>query len=771
MGNNEAWCRLEPETGTWDKHKHDYVLHPGLMDSILQTLLVTSNRNIPLMFDTNRIFIPFHVERMARYPARFTHTLWCHSKGEYSDGMLTGDISVYNDSQEICLEIKGLTVKQTDKENLLKYADRAAPYERLLYSMVWEEKSPGKSKEIPPGTYLIFSDSSQLGEYLEQLLAARGVPCVIARKGDEYRQRGNTFTIHPKTDWERFLKEASWECLSQLQVFYLWGLDAVVSEGGQPRDVETQQEETCGSLLQIATRVARYFKQATLWIITRHAQMVGEQSRLSLFQSPLWGMGKVIALEYPKTWGGLIDIDDTPEAQAAQTIIEEIALESGEDQVAYRRGKRYVPRLVNKSLPPARKNARMKPLVDPGGTYLVTGGTGGLGLVIAEWLKEKGARHIVLNSRSDPSPEVKAFLEKLNQERNRDQKNEKANVVVIKGHVSEAARVEELLNRINRTMPPLRGIIHAAGTLADGMMNEQKWENFARVFKPKINGAWNLHFYTRGIPLDFFILFSSAASLLGNPGQSNYTAANLFLDALASYRKILGLPALSINWGPWGKVGMVASGDSIKAFLHKQGFTELKHREAVTLMENLIQDSNPDAQTGIIDCNWDKYLDYISQFKGVGLHYLEKLAHPGEQASGQSRVLEEIKAAPPEQKKALLTHLVRESAASVLGGEGSQSLNLQVSLLEQGFDSLMAVEFRNVLVKKLGVSLPATLLFNYPAIAEVVTHIEEIMGLDAPVTEPPPAKKTGVDDQFAHLDNLSSGELEELIKNELDSGI
>jgi acyl carrier protein len=317
----------------------------------------------------------------------------------------------------------------------------------------------------------------------------------------------------------------------------------------------------------------------------------------------------------------------------------------------------------------------------------------------------------------------------------------------------------------------LRGIIHAAGILADGMINELRWENLSQVFKPKIHGAWNLHCHTRNIPLDFFILFSSAASLLGNQGQSNYAAANSFLDALAHYRRSLGLPALSIDWGPWGKVGMAASRDSVQAFLRKQGFHQLQQHEAVASMEHLIREAGTEAQTGIIDCNWDRYLDYVSQFRGAGLHFLDRLVRPRQPAAEEAGIAEQLKTAAPGQQKELLTRLVRESAASVLGSENSRVLQLRESLLEQGFDSLMAVEFRNVLVKKLGVSLPATLLFNYPTISGLAGQIAELMTLEAPVVDPPPGKETGADNRFAHLDHLSPLELEELIKHELDSGI
>jgi acyl transferase domain-containing protein/acyl carrier protein len=630
------------------------------------------------------------------------------------------------------------TIKQAGNEN--------AGGERFVYSTTWEEKPMGPAKEIPHGTYLIFSDSSRLGEYLKQSITNRGFPCVIVPKGEQI-------------DWEKS---------SPLRVLYLWGLDAVVSDNFSSRGINMQQEEVCGNLLDIVKKVA-LIKQASLWIVTRYAQMVEPQSQLSLFQATLWGLGKVIALEYPHMWGGLIDLDDAAGKQAAEAILKTITVSPGEDRVLFRKGKRYVFRLENRPLSSPGSNPRAKPLVDPEGTYLVTGGTGGLGLVTAGWLKEKGARQIVLTSRTGTTPGVRQYLEKLDREG--DGANEKGNVniVVIKADVSDARQVERLIDRINRTMPALKGIIHAAGVLADRMINEQNWENFARVLKPKVNGAWNLHLYTRHLSLNFFILFSSAASLLGNPGQSSYGAANAFLDAFAAYRKTLGLTGLSINWGPWGTAGMATSKVSIKKNLNQQGFSELKPGDAVPLMEKFLQAPHPGAQIAIIDCNWGKYVDYLSQSRGAA--FLEKLVIHREPPPKEPRILKEINAAPLERKKALLTIVVLESAAFVLGMEDTGPLDLQVPLMEQGFDSLMAVEFRNVLAKKLGLSLAVTLLFNAPTIPGVVTHILNIIVQEELPGNPAPKNKEEAGLQSDHLDNLDREELEELIGKELDKKV
>ncbi|MEL6463169.1 MAG: KR domain-containing protein, partial [Cyanobacteria bacterium J06621_15] len=233
------------------------------------------------------------------------------------------------------------------------------------------------------------------------------------------------------------------------------------------------------------------------------------------------------------------------------------------------------------------------------GTYLITGGLGDLGLLFADWLIQKGAKNIVLVSRRDVDAEVKQRIKTLENSsaivkvsqidftenpsaRVRvfqvDTENSSARVIVAQIDVTDKSQLAELISTIQSSSPsspsspsassassapsapsaPIKGIIHAAGVLDDGVLQHLTWERFTNVLNPKYLGAWNLHTLTKDLPLDFFIMFSSAASLFGSPGQGNHVAANTFLDSLARYRQSLGLPGLSINWGVWSEIGTAA---------------------------------------------------------------------------------------------------------------------------------------------------------------------------------------------------------------------
>jgi NAD(P)-dependent dehydrogenase (short-subunit alcohol dehydrogenase family) len=185
--------------------------------------------------------------------------------------------------------------------------------------------------------------------------------------------------------------------------------------------------------------------------------------------------------------------------------------------------------------------------VRPDRTYLVTGGLGGIGVVVAEWLTDRGAGVIVLNGRRPPDPEAREAIEALRQ-RGVDVRVELADV-------TRPAEVDAMLARMDADMPPLAGVIHSVGVLSDGALGNQTWERFEQVLWPKVMGAWHLHRTTLDRNLDLFVLFSSITGVLGKSGQANHSAANSFLDQLAGYRRSLGLPGQSIAWGAWSGLG------------------------------------------------------------------------------------------------------------------------------------------------------------------------------------------------------------------------
>jgi len=232
--------------------------------------------------------------------------------------------------------------------------------------------------------------------------------------------------------------------------------------------------------------------------------------------------------------------------------------------------------------------------ISPDGSYLITGGLGDLGLLVARWLAEKGAKNLILLSRSGDKTEVKSQIQAL--------EATGTNIKLVKADVSQISELEPIFKNLTAPFLPLRGIIHTAGVLDDGLIKDQTWQRFQKVLAPKVQGTWNLHRLSLNYPLDFFVLFSSSACLLGAPGQGNYTAANAFLDAIASYRQGQGLPALSINWGPWAEVGMTAR-MGLEERLSQKGEDSIPPSLGLVVLEKLLLEKHPRAKNTFLRTN------------------------------------------------------------------------------------------------------------------------------------------------------------------------
>jgi len=300
-------------------------------------------------------------------------------------------------------------------------------------------------------------------------------------------------------------------------------------------------------VLALSQTLAAQPQPPRVWLVTQRAQQLpGDSGPPALPQTALWGFGRVLAQEHPELWGGLVDLDAGAVATQAAVLATLLRVRDGEDQLAVRADTRYAARLVRcRPLP-----EQPALLVRAAGSYLISGGLGGLGLTFAQWLVRRGARHLVLLGRQRPTAEQQAQVAQLVQAG--------AEVLVLPVDVAEAAQVAQVLARVRGEWPPLRGVIHAAGVLADRTLRELDEAELRAVMLPKVSGAWQLHVQTQADELDFFVLCSSVTALLGTPGQANYAAANAFLDGLAHARRVQGLAGLSVNWGPWAEVGMVA---------------------------------------------------------------------------------------------------------------------------------------------------------------------------------------------------------------------
>jgi 8-amino-7-oxononanoate synthase len=373
------------------------------------------------------------------------------------------------------------------------------------------------------------------------------------------------------------------------------------------------------------------------------------------------------------------------------------------------------------------EHASCSAIVQDDATYLVTGGMGALGLQIAHWLVEQGAKTLVLTGRSAPSERAQQAIERLEQKG--------AQVRQIQADIAQPSDVQRMFEAIGQSLPPMRGIIHAAGVLDDGVLQGQTWERFDRVMAPKVSGAWNLHTQSLDLSLDFFVCFSSVAALLGSPGQGNYAAANAFMDGLAHYRRSLGLPGLSLNWGPWGGVGMAAElSDRDAARLALSGITPLDPDLALEALEALLTQKTP--QIGVVQIEWAKFLDQISN--GAVPPFLEHVAAAVDSsAQSFSAFRLQLDAAPAEERLALLTQHVKTQIAKVMGLSSPEEIELDRSFTDLGMDSLMGMEMKSRLQSSLNCSFPITLAMDYPTVGSLISYIDQaVLSAGAASTAP-----------------------------------
>jgi NAD(P)-dependent dehydrogenase (short-subunit alcohol dehydrogenase family) len=357
------------------------------------------------------------------------------------------------------------------------------------------------------------------------------------------------------------------------------------------------------------------------------------------------------------------------------------------------------------------------------GTYLITGAFGGFGRVLADWLVQSGARHLVLSSRNGAStPEAEAFVKKL--------RDAGAHVEIVKADAGSSADVARVFSAIRKGGEPLRGVFHLAMAIDDAVLSKLNRERMATVIAPKAVGAWLLHQATREMALDCFVMFSSISSVFGNPAQGNYVAANTFLDSLAHHRQTLGLPALTINWGVLGGEGYVARNTRIAEFLAKQGTTELTPAEVISILESSLR--APGAQVAAIRVDWAKWRTFFRSMQANPL--LERIfaSVEGEENAGvTSDWRNRIESAAPAEKEGIIAQAVREVVGSVLRVKPDRLRDDQ-PLTDLGLDSLMGVEIENSLEAAIGVALPPTSLMRARTIGQIAALLATHMGGTAP---------------------------------------
>jgi NADPH:quinone reductase-like Zn-dependent oxidoreductase/aryl carrier-like protein len=425
-----------------------------------------------------------------------------------------------------------------------------------------------------------------------------------------------------------------------------------------------------------------------------------------------------VCRERPEQVGTLLKtlVDDVEQGALRPLTHTRFEASEIEDAFRYMARRRNIGKIVVDVEASRQSDARGPAPVRADATYLVTGGCGGVGLELAHWLVERGARCLVLVGRSGSGPDLDAALPVL--------RAQGARVEVRRTDVSDSEAVKALLASLRAELPPLRGVFHAAGVLDDGLVSAMSAEQMSRVLAPKVLGAWHLHVHAREDELEHFVLCSSVAAVLGSPGQGAYAAANAFLDALAERRAAEGLPATAVDFGPWADVGMAARA-KLGPALESRGLRSLSPAAALDGLERALERGA--VRSVVADVDWPRLVAAFGATRRPPL--LDELAPEVEDSSEGHALATELLALDSEERSAHLVLCVQQELADVMG-LAPDELDPSEPLGNLGLDSLMALELRERLELSLGIALAIEHLVEDPTISDIAgTLLAELNGV------------------------------------------
>jgi SAM-dependent methyltransferase/acyl carrier protein len=623
-------------------------------------------------------------------------------------------------------------------------------------------RAPKKTQTVvapPEGlsrSWLVLADAGGVGSQIADGLRARHARAALVEKGDAFAITARGFAVKPDDpeDMRRLVAEAL-ASDQELGVVHLWSLDEVTADDDSMARVHASVKHASSSALHIAQALAEASpsKPPQLVFVTRGGQAAGVGDTQPV-HAVISSFARVVALEHPELRCMTVDLDPNSADGDALALLD-LLLAPPDRQVAVRAGRTLTPQIRHKSVD-VPLESRLQ--LDCDSSYLVTGGLAGLGWLTADWLAARGARHLVLMGRSEPSETTRNNIARL--------ERSGVSIRIVLGDVSKEDDVRRALDAAPASSP-LRGIIHSAGVTDDASLLQQNWSRFEKVMSAKVDGTWLLHRLTEHVALDFFVLFSSGASFVGSQGQANHAAANAFMDALAHRRRKSGRPALSINWGPWSGTGAATRGGILDR-IHERGIASIDPTSGLRVLEHVMQTTS--AQIAVLP------IDDLELLSGIGSRIIHGAVSENQSQSPHARsvaladALEDLRHVPPGRLKPLLVERIEREAVKVMGMDASESLDPRQPLNELGLDSLMAVELRNALGALIGKPLPATLLFNYPTIAQLTEHLAAmVMPIETTeaVPDPTPAAAPPAAVDAGDLDKLSEDELALLLAGKL----
>ena len=624
--------------------------------------------------------------------------------------------------------------------------------ESFFYHLSWEVVPGVEARSAAIRNWIVFADRGAVAAELRGLLQQRGNACEVVYPGGEFRQTGpREWQIDPECPehFDRLLVEVQ-PAEAPRGIVHAWSLNAGASR--QDSSGEREWSLGCISTLHLIQALGRNKQSPAveLWLVTAGAQALQPgPNAIALEQAALWGLGRVIHFEHPELHCRMVDLSPRDFARDIPALVDVLARDDDEDHLAIRNGTQHRARLA-RGTPTARPSTASPPRFRPDASYVIVGGLGGLGLVTAQWMIEQGARYVALVARRSPSAGATEVIARL--------EAKGARVRTFQADVANQSDMARVLAEIREEMP-LHGVVHAAAHLDDGLLRHMDQQRFDAVMAPKVRGAWNLHNLTVNDRLDFFVMFSSIASLIGSPGQGNYAAANAFLDALAHHRSARGMPALSINWGPWSHVGGANRADR-GGRLAQIGFESITPAQGMNALAALLSGSAP--QAAVMPVSWSnvrKAYPSVAQWPLLADLWESRAAVAAwmpdlDQDTKLPRAEAEDLSSPGEDFMAPRTPMEEQLAAFWMHVSGARRVSVHDDFLKLGGDSLMAVQLVSHISAITKQDVSVQLLAANPTIALLAKALEEVALTPPSVSSVAPAA-TSTDFPMEHRPLLS----------------
>ncbi len=689
----EAWAEVAlPETLV--SEGEGMQIHPALLDACGQLVTVAfppadDALFLPVGVDTLRVLRPGITRGRVR--ARLVR------EASPEAPVRSADIDLFDPQGRLAVSVRGAATRLAQREDVLRSLDSVA--ELPLYQRSWE-KVPASPATTAPRCWLVFGDDALSWELAEQL-RGRDARVLTVTPGDALDLAGDTLRVRSRepADWRAVVSALAVPENEQLGLVFAWSQSGT---GSSPLDTEAG---LCASVALLTQALASegLIEHSRLWLMTRGVQAVDGDAVASAGAS-LWGLGAVLQQEHPELPCVRIDLPADADADGADAVLNEVLSDGSDDQVALRGADRFVAHLEEKTV-----NTKDNAVIRGDGCYLITGGLGALGLALAERLVEEGARHLVLIGRREPSADAQTLLAAL--------REQGVNVATRACDVSDEGALSDLLSDIAASDSPLLGVFHTAGVLDDGVLLQMNEARMRQVMAAKVTGAWHLHALlpTLAPQLEHLVLFSSTASLLGSRGQGNYAAANAFLDSLAEQSRQAGLPALSVNWGPWGEVGMAAQLDELATRrMHDLGWTPMATRRGMDSLLRLM--GSGESQMGVVPLDWSRFLQQFERVPGFFSRLVEVSATT---VAGQTSLRDQLAETPTAERRTVVQAHLGQRVATLLAMPAGEQPDPSVTFQELGIDSLLHMELRSELGRDLGASIPVAEFLEHPSVEQL----------------------------------------------------